>query len=172
MHSYQLEERKQQAGSDDIPRFYQRLSDNGIPIILRTPWLELERITFSSNKDNIFVSVPVDDDTRSHLDTIEKFVMENATIPDELESIHNGKIYKPLYRGESMNISVRYGCWCLYHPPHEKSPEVRAVQELIKCRKAKYRFSITPYQIYIGPHKDGSLISIILKMDCIEFEDV
>ena len=171
MHSYQLEERKQHAGQDGIPRFYQRLSDNGFPIILRTPWIELERITFSSNVYGVFVAVPMDVNTRSTLDSIEAFVMETITIPDELESIHIGKTYKPLYRGETMNIKVDGDCWCLYYPPHDKSPELRAVHELAKRRKAKYRFAIKACQVYIVPHKDGSLASILLKMDCIEFKD-
>ena len=144
--------------SEGAPRFYRRLLRHGKRVALTTTARTQHLIHYCSSPRGICINVPIEPCMRRQMNKIEAFVRENVEVPPELQS--KGNVYKPLYPGSSMNILLDYHALVCYQPPTDFM-KLSACREMKQFGSAEYTFTINFDKIYIGPHKDGSVISIV-----------
>ena len=164
----ELGQRTRVEGSDELPRFYVRLTTNNRRTNVETSWMVLDRLNVFSNHRGVYLSIPIDSVTRQKLDDVETFVKDNVKIPNEL--LNKGRGYKPLHRSETMNVLVNDPCDCFVYQAN-KEFDIVSLQRY-KNRRARYKFNIGLTNVYIGPHRDGSSVSIVPYIAIIDVEEV
>ena len=152
----------------NVFRFYHNLTNGGNELSIRTPWVELDRLTFTLSSHNVLVSVPIDNATRQELDIIESFVKDNVTIPTHLR--HKLTSYKALDRRDVMNIAISGDCWCLHYLSNTTFENVSTTC-LTDYRKCRFRFDINPSKVCLESCKDELKSSIMIRMSVIEIKD-
>ena len=159
-------------GADDVPRYYDYLRGATI----ETPWSELPMLPLRSSVRGAQVTVPVDDITRQAIDAIETFVRSNIDIPAEVLALKKGPVYRSLYRGPTLFVSVHEDCNCFVFDDNSMPIEVDEDSPIFdftlnkpfhiislkqyKNRRARYKFRLNFSNVCIGPHASGSLVSI------------
>ena len=69
-----------------------------------------------------------------------------------------------------MNVLVNDPCDCFVYQSNEEF-DIVSLQRY-KNRLARYKFNIGLTNVYIGPHRDGSLVSIVPYIAIIDVEEV
>ena len=146
--------------SDGVTRYYQCLLNNEKKAKVHTSPMKLNHLSYLSSPKGVSICVPIQPNVRHEMDIIETFVKENVSIPPELSQQQQQCQYKSLYRGNSMKILIDPFSTVLYQPPDEFL-EIISTRHLPQLGNAMYSFDIKMDKIYIGPHKDGSMYSII-----------
>ena len=173
--------RTQIEGADDIPRYVDHLRGASF----ETAWTELSVLPLSSSMRGAQVAVPIDVATRQRLDDIEEFVRSNVIIPADLQAYRKSVVYKSLYRGPSMYMKIHPDCTCFVFDVNCRSIQMEVDEDVpcfsfhlpkpfdmipvkdFKNRRARYRFKVNLSTVYIGPHVNGSLVSLIPSIDAI-----
>ena len=95
------------------------------------------------------------------MDEVEAFVKANVQLPPELKCRQRSEHpYKPLYRGEVMNMRFdEYAA--IFHQPPDAFLEIKTYRDCPQFGRGVYVFNICFDTVYVGPHKDGSLYSLI-----------
>ena len=146
--------------SEGSPRYYRRLLHHGKRVALTTTAKKQQLIPYCSSPRGKYINVPIDPCMRRQMDKIEAFVQENVEVTPELQGFRKGNVYKSLYRGASMNILLDYHALVYYQPP-EQFLELSACREMKQFGSGEYTCTINFDEIYIGLHKDGSIISLV-----------
>ena len=170
---------RQQLDSD-LPRYYDYLRGAKF----ETAWTELRVLPLKSSLRGAQVAVPIDPATRQHMDSIEAFVRDNVVIPAELQACKG--IYKPLYRGPSLFVEVDEYCTCFVFDVKTRSIQMKVDEDYpvfdvqkpfdmipvkeFRNRRARYRFKLNLSKVYIGPHANGALVSLIPSLDAIDVD--
>ena len=154
-------------GRDGVSRFFHRLLCEEKPLRIETTPIVMDRLSYASSPKGMTVAVPIDSETRRRLDEVEAFVKANIQVPEELQCRQrSNQAYKPLYRGETMNIRfTEYGA--IFHQPPNAFLDIVTYRQCPQFGKGTYVFTIYLDCVYVGPHKDGSLISIIPKIGSV-----
>ena len=115
------------------------------------------------------VVVPVDEYLRYQLNTLETFVRQKVKLPKELVDLFPKKddYYKYLYQGVKMTIPISKFC-VLYRGVGVK-PEILSKDNLPSCGAGNFRFKIEIEKVYIGPHINGELFSLNMRVVAIDF---
>ena len=105
----------------------------------------------------------MDDWLRSQLGEIEKFVVSNVKVPENVAKSPNGQYYyKPL---KSTNlIFLNISKWCRYFEFSDDDEGYISVNNLAKFTGGTYNMNIEVSHVYIGPHKNGEHYSLSLRI--------
>ena len=165
----------------DIPRYVEHLRGASF----ETAWAELPVLPLCSSARGAQVAVPIDVATRQRLDDIEEFVRCNVVVPTELQVYRKSAVYKPLYRGSSLYAKIHEYCNCFVFDVNCRSIQMEVDEDVprfsfhlskpfdmipvkdFKNRCARYRFKLNLSTVYIGPHVNGSLVSLIPSIDAV-----
>ena len=154
-----------------IPAYVQDITYFGDKLYLHTNEQEMEYLCYRSafRGSGTAVIVPVDEVLRHRLNVIESFVRENVKVPKPLiDALPQKKDdwYKGLYQGMKMTIALSKFC-ILYRG--EAYPPVMLTKELLpSCREGTFRFKIEVEKVYMGPHLNGQLCSLNLRVVSID----
>ena len=149
---------KWEGASDGIPRFYYPIVHHEKRVRITTPPRLLDRLIYSSSSKGVMVEVPIDPCVREALDAIETFVQSTVSVPPEFE--HLKPVYKRLSRSRRLNLLLCERAALFYQPPNDFLT-ILPHRELPQFGPAMVSFDIYIKSVYVGPHRDGSLISII-----------
>ena len=111
------------------------------------------RFRLSNNITSVLV--PLDDNSRTSFQAIEKFVEENVT-----------GTYKALWLKEAMYVNVSK--WCEYIQINDDNTQ-SPIQPGTFLGKGFYSMIINPSAVYIGPHKNGETHSLNLHVTRITY---
>ena len=155
------------------PRYYQGILYDGVKLVLQSPVVHAKTITYSKNNfGGESVLIRVEPWLRCQLDIIENFVSQHVLIPKELLNSWPAKLesyYKPLFNGSYMYIQVGKFCTFTRSVPNSNYCVIPSVPRP-EFGEGKYSFTIEVPQVYLGPHKDGSLFSINMRITRIHCE--
>ena len=125
----------------------------GQKLFLETAPTILPEITYLRNRIGVSVMVPIDENLRIDLNTIEDFVKREVTLPKELlptwSTTSQSTYYRPLYQNHRMCITMGKFCRVMLLPdkfivpyPEDDPP---------KMGEGEYRFRIEVVHVYMGP---------------------
>ena len=91
----------------------------------------------------------------------------HVQVPEELQCRQRAThAYKPLYRGPVMNL--RFDPYAaIFRQLPNRDLDIQTYRTCPQFGTQSYSFTLYVDCIYVGPHKDGSLISIILGVGSI-----
>ena len=146
---------------DSSPQYHCYLTHNGTRIKLKSLAFKTNGMRIYSRKDKLSVVVPTDDWLRSQLDELEKFVMENVTIPNDVSKMEGGvgEEYKALYRGNPMSINVSQ--WCKYRMMQEDGTIIDVPLSKLN-QPGTITFELAVPYVYIGNLANGKCFSLTL----------
>lgn len=156
------------------PRYNQRIEYNGSRLILQTPPMLMDGLECRpSCVGGYSLLIPISLWTRQQFDIIEEYIRKTVKVPSDLLQMWPDKrldYYKSLYRGNNMYINLGR----FYKVTKAKTLSiVESVpsQPLPDFGKGLYSFQIEIPQVYIGPHKDGHLFSINMRIVRMHFQE-
>ena len=165
--SLRLQTATQLNGRDGVPRFFHRLLCEEKPFRVVTAPVAMNRLGYASSPKGMTVAVPIDAETRRRLDEVEVFVKANVEVPQELKCRQRAvQAYKPLYRGDVMNLRFDEYAAIFVQLPNQFL-DIKTYRDCPQFGEQSYTFNIYVDCVYVGPHKDGSLVSIILGVGSI-----
>ena len=132
---------------------------------LLTPSFQCEGLKLKGEESDYAVLLPVTPWLREQLDIIEKFVQENANVPDM--PLDSKCVYKPLWRGNMMYVRVSNWCNVLLQNPTTNSYE--SVDIKTPFKSGSYTVTIDVSHVYIGPHKNGEHYSLNIRASQIVY---
>jgi len=119
--------------------------------------------------DDVSISVPIVPWLRCQLDTVEKYVKENVSIPSNSRIENASPKYKPLWPCETMFVNVSR--WCTVFVRNAETNTVKSVSlKDANFGYGSYSITIDVAYIYIGPHKMGEDFSLTLRVVQIAYE--
>ena len=120
---------------------------------------------------SVSFSIPVTLWLRRQFNIIEQFVKDNVDLAS-LPSCSSNKdfVYKPLWHGHSMYVSVSPAC--TFHRFNSPPGELQPVDMSLIHGRGKYSFTIALPYIYIGPHKKGEDYSLSLELVQVIFTPI
>ena len=104
-----------------------------------------------------FVLIPLDDNLRNSLETIETFVKDNV----------KSEKYKPLWLNEAMYVNVSH--YCNYQQINDDGTH-SPIQQGTFLGRGFYSMHIHASHVYIGPHKNGETYSLSLYVVQITYK--
>ena len=114
-------------------------------------------LKFLVNASVTSVLVPLDSVTKSVLQNIETFVVDNV----------DSHKYKPLWLHDAMYVNLSK--WCAYELVNMDGSR-QALPEGMVMAKGTYSFEIHVSHVYIGPHKGGETFSLSLHVTRVTYE--
>ena len=154
-------------GRDGVSRFFHRLLCEEKPLRIETTPIIMNRLSYASSPKGMTVAVPIDAETRRRLDEVEVFVKANVEVPQELKCRQRAvQAYKLLYRGEVMNLRFDEYAAIFVQLPNQFL-DIKTYRNCPQFGEQSYTFTIYVDCVYVGPHKNGSLVSIILGVGSI-----
>ena len=142
-----------------------RLDHGGEKIYILTPLAKLDTLKKRDNESSASLSVPCDEWTRGELNKLEQFVEANAYIPPDMVQ-GECAVYKPLWRGEEMMITLSRWCHFFKKQPNGEFSHADLSE---MTGPGQYQFTIEAPHVYIGPHKAGHTHSISLQIVQVVF---
>lgn len=145
------------------PRYQQDILYDGTRLVLQTPAVRLNGLSRPDHPLGKSVGIPLTPWLNQQLSIIDEFVTANALIPDVLLNTWPEKrdnYYKPIYKGAVTNILESKYCCFSEGLNLESSEFVREPS----AAPGLYSFAIQIPHLYIGPHRDGSLVSVSLRV--------
>ena len=116
------------------------------------------------------LAVPVDSWLRSQLTTIEKAVMMNVRIPDDVPKTKDGAyVYRPLYIKDTLFLTVSK--WCKFYKYDHSQGGYVLLDSFQPFEKGHYNVNIEVAHVYIGPHKGGQNFSLSLRITQIMYKE-
>ena len=154
------------------PKFHQPLLYDGTKLCLQTPAVHLDKLYYNKHQIGYSLYVPVTPWLRQQLSLIDAYVDKNVTINSELLQAWPEKrlsYYKPFYHGEKLYMLL--GNYCKFTEATSES-DYKIIQSppLPDLGSGLYSFHIEIPQVYIGPHKDGNLISVNLRIVRVHYQ--
>lgn len=111
--------------------------------------------------------LPIHPSLRKQFDIIERFVQQSID-PSALPfSSQKDLVYKPLWKGDQMYISV--SPLCSFFRFNSKTGEMESVNRSSVCGNGKYNITLQASYIFIGPHKKGEDYSLSLDIVQVVF---
>ena len=157
---------------DKVPASYtQYIRINGRRVALQTSLYHTKAGLFfyCAKNQGKCLRVPLDDWLRQQLLNIEKDVMMKVSIPDDVPKSKEGTyVYKPLYLGDSMLITVSK--FCRYFKYDKSQGGYVFLDEFEPFNVGQYNVNIDVSHVYIGPHKGGQNFSLSLMVTEITYK--
>lgn len=150
------------------PCYRQSISYQDANLQLMVSNVAMEELPRNDFGKSVSFRLPITDWLRKQLDIVEEFVTDNVDLASLPESSSNKTfVYKPLWRGPQMYVSVSPRCdfQC-----YDSATGVLQSSSLSNMRgKGTYTFTLSVPFIYIGPHKKGEDYSLSLEIVQIIF---
>ena len=153
------------------PRYHQDVRYGGVKLFIQTSQIKRNYLRFDKSFLGVAVLIPIDSWLRQQLDIIDNFVRNHVDIPKDLLSVwpyQRQCFYKPFH--DSQNMYIDLGLYCKFTQGTGTDYKILPENPLPEFGKGTYTFSIEVPKVYIGPHKDGSLVSMNIRVVHIHYE--
>ena len=147
--------------SDEVSKGGKRYSKrvlriNDAPVIVRTaPSYQAFGVKFIAQEGGMTsVVVPIDVKARQLMDGVENLVKEELPTTE---------VYKPLYRGENMCVTLSKFCK-YYRDNHQALPPNTSLDA------GTYQFTLYLSHVYFGPLKGGATCCITMQVNAITYD--
>ena len=138
-------------------------------VLIQAPTFQQNGLSFRTYKDIRSILVPIDPWLRNQFHVLEKFIIENVVIPEDVcKAVPNPPKYKPLWDGDYMCLAISQ--WCKYYRETSVQGTYESVDSNSQFGDGMYQLTIEAPYIYIGPHKDGASFSLTLRVVQIVFK--
>ena len=143
----------------------------GQKLFLETAPTIMPGIFYFRNRLGVSAMVPIDDNLRNDLNTIEEFVKSEVTLPKELlptwPTSSQSTYYRPLYQNDRMCITMGKFCRVMLLPdkfivPYPEDDPPKRVE-------GEYRSRIEVTHVYMGPHQHDKLYSADLRIVNVDY---
>lgn len=144
--------------------FRQYLRVNGAKVILSTNNFETEKLVLNGTESNLSALIPTTGSLRTQLNILESYITQNVSIPNDMKQPADCKAsqYKALWQQDNMYIQL--SPWCDYFTFSAAHGNYMRTTKEGPFGKGIYHVTIEAPYIYIGPHKDGHLFSLTLRV--------
>ena len=143
--------------------YRQFINYHGMKVVLLTPNFQLESLKMRSHKGVQSALIPVESWLREQLNILERFVVDNVSIPEDVPKPTGIQtLYKSLWGSKNMYITLSK--WCNFFQFKEGSGGYEPLTSSSNFGRGTYNVSIEVPYVYIGPHKDGHCYSLTLRI--------